>query len=90
MLVFSFYRITGLHYTYGCATLGAAYVGYFFLQNHRALLYLWVSSLKCSLLLLGLVTESLDHTRLIGAQPKVQPMFVTSTYGISELHCKYG
>ena len=54
-------------YSLGCATLSAAYVFYLFLQNHRALLYLWVLSLKCSLLLLGLVTESLDHTRLIGA-----------------------
>ena len=62
--------------------LRAAYVGYLFLQNHRALLYLWVSSLNCSLLLLGLVTESLDHTRLIGAPPKVQPTFVSSKYRI--------
>ena len=51
--------------------LSAAYVGYLFLQNHRALLYLQLSSLKCSLLFLGLVTESLDHTRLISARPKV-------------------
>ena len=86
MLVFSTYRITGLHYTYGCATLSAGYVGYLFLQNHQALLYLWVSSLKCSLLLLGLVTESLDHTRLIGAPPKVQAMFVSSTYRFTEEH----
>ena len=84
MFVCSTYRITGAHYTYGSGTLSAGYVGYLFLGNHRAFLYLWVSSLKCSLLLLGLVTESLDHTRLIGAPPKVQPMFVSSTYRITE------
>ena len=43
-----------------------------------------------SLLLLGLLTESLDHTRLMGAQPKVRPMFVSSTYRITELHYTYG
>ena len=84
MLVFSTYRITGLHYTYGCATLSAAYVGYLFLQNHRALLYLWVSSLKWSLLLLGLVTESRITLDLEVPHPKVHPMFVSSTYRITE------
>ena len=34
MFVCSTYRITGLDYTYGCATLSAAYVGYLYLQNH--------------------------------------------------------
>ena len=38
-------------------------------QNHWVSLHLWVSNLKWSLLLLGLVTESLDHTRLMGASP---------------------
>ena len=39
------------------------------LENHWVSLHLWVSSLKWSLLLLGLLTESLDHTRLMGASP---------------------
>ena len=59
-------------------------------QNHWVSLHLWVSNLKWSLLLLGLVTESLDHTRLMGASPKVQPMFVSSTYRSSELHHTFG
>ena len=40
--------------------------------------------------MLGLLTESLDHTRLMGAPPKVRPMFVSSTYRITELHYTYG
>ena len=56
------------------------------LQNHRVSLHMWVSGLKSSILLLGLLTESLDHTRLMGAAPKVWPMFVSSTYRITELH----
>ena len=39
----------------------------FFFWNHWVSLVLWVSSLKCSLLLLGLLTESVDHIRLMGA-----------------------
>ena len=34
MIVRSNYRITEIHYTYGNATLSAAYVGYLFFQNH--------------------------------------------------------
>ena len=47
-------------------------------------------SLKCSLLLLGLLTESLDHTRLMGAPTKVHLMFLSSTYRLTELHYTYG
>ena len=28
------YRMAGLHYTYGCAKLSAAYVGYLYLENY--------------------------------------------------------
>ena len=49
MFVSSTYRITELNYTYVNATLSAAYVGYLYLQNHRASLYLWLSSLNRSL-----------------------------------------
>ena len=60
------------------------------LQNHRVSLHVWVSTLKSSFLLLGLLTESVEHTRRLGAPPKVQPMFFTSTYRITELHYTYG
>ena len=30
----SSYKITLLYYTYGCATLSAAYVGYLYLENY--------------------------------------------------------
>ena len=53
-------------------------------------LHLLVSSLKYSLWLLGLLTESLDYTRLMDAPPKVLPMFVGSTYRITALHFTYG
>ena len=39
-----------------------------FFWNQWVSLVLWVSSLKCSLLLLGLLTESVDHIRLMGAR----------------------
>ena len=32
----------------------------------------------------------MDHTRLMGAPPKVQPTFVSSTYRITELNYTYG
>ena len=67
----STYRITGLHHTYGCTTFSAHYLGKLYLQNHWDTLYLLVSSLKCNLRFLGLVTESQDYTRLIVAPPKV-------------------
>ena len=46
MFVCSTYRITGLDYTYGCATLSAAYVGYLYLENHWVTPQLWVRHLK--------------------------------------------
>ena len=46
MFVCSTYRITGAHYTYGSATLSAAYVGYLYLENRWVTLYLWVRRLK--------------------------------------------
>ena len=46
MLVGSTYRITGLQYTYLCATLSAAYLGYLYLGNHWVTLQLWVRYLK--------------------------------------------
>ena len=47
-------------------------------------------SLKCSLLLLGLLTESLDLTRLMIASTKVDLMFLSGTYRLTELHYTYG
>ena len=46
MFVSSKYRITELHYTYGCATLIAVYVGYLYLENPSFTLQLWVRHLK--------------------------------------------
>ena len=60
MLVTSFYRITRWHYTYECPTLSAPYVGWLYLQNQFVTLHLWVSSFKCMLCLIGLLTESLS------------------------------
>ena len=66
MFVSSTYRITGLHYTYGSATLSAAYVGYLYFLNHWVTLHIWVSNLKGSLCWLALPTESLGCTTLMG------------------------
>ena len=47
-------------------------------------------SLICSLLLLGLLTESLDLTRLMGAPTKVHVMFLSCSYRLTDLHYTYG
>ena len=60
MLVTSTYRITRSHCTYGCPTLSALYVGWLYLQNQWVTLYLWVSSFKCMLCFLRLLTETLS------------------------------
>ena len=90
MLVRCTFRMTELLYTYGCPTLIEAYFYELFLRNHWVTLHLLVSSLKCSLWLLGLLIESLDHTTLLGAPPTVQLMFVSSSYTITGLHYTYG
>ena len=41
-------------------------------------------------LLLALARESLGYTALIGAPPKVQPIFVSATQRISGLQCTHG
>ena len=84
-----FFQITGLHHTNGCRTLRTPYVGEVYLENHLVTLHLLVSSLKCRLWLLGLLTELLDHTTLLGAPPTVQLMFVSSTYRLTGLHYTY-
>ena len=65
------YTYTGLHYTYGChwrhLRLIDAFVWEPYLQNHWVTLHLLVFSLRCSLWLLCLLTQSLDHTRIMGA-----------------------
>ena len=69
MLVSSTYRITGLRYIYGCATLSAAYV--FSQSTYRITglrLHLWMRYLKCSLcFFLAPPSESLGYTTLMGA-----------------------
>ena len=57
-LVTSTLKITGLHYSYGCATLSAAYVGYLQFQNHLLTPHLWVYNVKLSLLLLASITQN--------------------------------
>ena len=57
-LVTTIYKITGLHYIYGWPTLSAAYVGWVYYQNQWVPLNLWVSSLKCTRCLLGLLKVS--------------------------------
>ena len=74
MLVRCTFRITELHYTCGCQPLVNAYLYQLYLRNHCVTLNLMVSSLKCSLWSLGLLTESLDHTRLMVALATVQLM----------------
>ena len=53
MFVSSTYRITLLHYTFRCPTLGAAYVCQLYLQNDWIILLLWVRHLKKEPLLVG-------------------------------------
>ena len=88
MLVSTTFRITELKYTYGCPTLVEACVYYLYFQNQLVTLNLLVSSPKCSVWLLGLLTELLDYSRLMDAPPKI--LFLTSTYRITKLHYTYG
>ena len=90
MLVLSTYRITGLHYTYGCATLSAAYVGYRYFLNQRVTPYKSLSNPKDSLCWLALPRKSLGYTTLMGVQPQVQPMIVRPTYRITRSHYTFG
>ena len=90
MFISSTYRITGLHHTYRWVTLSVASFSNLYLQNYWVTLHILVSSLKCSPFILGLLTESLDYTRLMDAPPEVQPMFVSSTYRTTGLHYTNG
>ena len=83
-------RITGLHYTYECAAVIAAYLCKLYLENHSFTLELWVSHFMCRLCLLVLPKESLCFTTRMGAPLYVQPIFVSSTERITVLHCTYG
>ena len=51
----------------GVQTLTAAYVGWLYFQNQCVTLHLWVTSLKYSRCLLGLLTESLSYNTLMAA-----------------------
>ena len=76
MLVSSTFSMTGLRYTYGCATVSAAYVRNLYVQNLWVTLHSWVSNLKCSLCLLALSMESLCYTTLMGVQHYLQPLWL--------------
>ena len=83
MFVRPTYTITGLHYNYRCPNLSAANVSKHYLQNHWVTLHLLVPYLKSSLCSYTLSTKSLGYATLVGIQPFVQPMFVSSTYRIT-------
>ena len=51
---------------------------------------LMVSNLRRSKWLLALPLESLGYTTLMGAPPKEEPMFVSSTFSMTGLRCTYG
>ena len=89
-LVTSILKITGLHYSYGCATLSAAYVGYLQFQNHLLTPHLWVSKVKLSLFLLASITETVGGNTLMGASSYVRLTLVTSSLRITGLHYNYG
>ena len=90
MLVSTTFRITELKYTYRCPTLVEAFVYYLYFQNQLVTLNLSVSSPKCNVCLLGLLTKLLDYSRLMDAPHKIFPLFVSSTYRITKLHYTYG
>ena len=74
------YRITRLHYTYGCPTLKAAYVCKLYLQNHWGTLQLYVSNVTFSLLLCAPPIEKLGFTTLMGSPSYVRLTLATSTF----------
>ena len=80
MFVCFTYRITGLHFTYGCATLSKAYDGYLYFKNHWVVLYLCVSNLKCSPCWLANPSEPLTYTTRMAAQPFLKLVFISPTY----------
>ena len=81
------YTITGFHYSFGCATLSAAYLCKFYLENHCVTLHL--RFLICRLRLLILRTEFLCYTTFMDTPLYVETIFVTSTERITVLHCTY-
>ena len=90
MLVSTTFRITELKYTYGGPTLVKECAYYLYIQKQLVTLNLLVSSPKCSVWLLGLLTELLDYRRLMDVPLKISPLFVNSTYRITKLHYTYG
>ena len=65
MFVISTLRITGLRYTYGFATLSAAYLC---LEDHLVALDLKGFNFNCSLTWLTPPSESLGYTTYMGVQ----------------------
>ena len=68
MIVRSTYRITWLHCTYRCATLGGDYLCKLYLKDHWLALDVWVANLTSSLTWLPPPTESLGYTTCMGVQ----------------------
>ena len=78
-------------HTCGCQPLINAYLYRRYLRNHWVTLHLLVSSLKCSLSFLGLLTESLDQTRLMIAPPTEHVMLtgLHQAFGCPTLRAPY-
>ena len=75
-----------IHHTYVDASLSAAYVCGYYPKNHWVKLHLWGIHFKGGLCLWPLLRESLGYTKLMGAEPWMQSMIVSSTYKVTELH----
>ena len=89
IFVCSRYRITRLHYIYGCSTLNAAYVCQLQLQNRWGTLS-YRYKVKSNLLFFAAPTESLGCTTLMGAPPYVRLTLIISNKRNTSLHYSYG
>ena len=78
-------------HTRGFQPLIKAYLYQLYLRNHWVTLHLLVSSLKCRLSFLGLLTESLDQTRVMVAPRTVHLMLagLHQTFGCPALRAPY-
>ena len=89
MIVSSTYRLTDLHYTFGCATLSAVYICNPSLQNYRVLPYLWLRRLWVKPMFLS-STYKISAEELLSYYPYVFPTLTAAYYRITELHYTKG
>ena len=90
MLVSSTQRITGVHYTCGCATSSGGYVGYLYLQNYWVSVHLWVSRLKCSFYCQVYLQNQLITLELRVPHLKFRLCLLALRTELTELHYTYG